>query len=208
MHRYLESVKTQKYMKWSDQSYYYLTFILIALTHEWTILTWIPKQAATIPDAEAWEIAVGPPSRFQLVMSSSVVLGRYRWIVIWMQLRRRIIWQGLSRISDCHIWDCWPYQGSQSASVGSDVIVAVVLCIVSVFEFFPVRVLLVCSVWLVCLRPRGKRHFGIAIFEENDPIMLWWIWGPILVPVSQVSLTGRVRLQIAATCGTCDPWEG
>jgi hypothetical protein len=32
-------------------------------------------------------------------MSSSVVFVRYRWIVIWMQLRRGIIWRGRSSIS-------------------------------------------------------------------------------------------------------------
>jgi hypothetical protein len=29
--------------------------------------------------------------RLQIVLSSNVIVGRYRWIVIWMQLRRGII---------------------------------------------------------------------------------------------------------------------
>jgi hypothetical protein len=30
--------------------------MLIALSHEWNILAWIPKQAATIPDARRDEL--------------------------------------------------------------------------------------------------------------------------------------------------------
>jgi hypothetical protein len=52
--------------------YCYLAFILIALTDEWAILTWIPKQAETIPYSGAWGIAVDPPSRFQLLLPNTV----------------------------------------------------------------------------------------------------------------------------------------
>jgi hypothetical protein len=104
-----------------------LTFVLIALTHELIILTWINNQAATIPNAKAWGIVVHPPSWFRLVMSGNVVEIHCLWIGVLAQLHWGKVWRGGSNTFDYRIEECWLCLGHRFFVVGRDAIMAWVL---------------------------------------------------------------------------------
>jgi hypothetical protein len=141
---------------------------------------WSYKQAATIPDAEAWWIVVHPPSQFHPMISGNVALVHCLWMVVEIHLHQGKVWRGQSNNFNCHIKDCWLCLVSRSVSAGIGVVVVWFLHGGIWFVFFSFPVLLVCNVWLVLLCPNGVHNCGIAISIGSWPTLLWRILDPII----------------------------